>query len=138
MRNTLDADVRAFAGRLVAAALPAAEAMAEADPRVPRGTKPHPGPRVVDSFRFGPQSARGSRITAKARNVAPHAEYTDRGAAPHEIRPRSARVLRFEVGGQVVFAKRVQHPGNEPRPWFEAVVGDAWERALRSAVLVVR
>lgn len=33
------------------------------------------------------------------------------GTRPHLIRPRRASVLRFEVGGRVVFAKLVRHPG---------------------------
>lgn len=33
------------------------------------------------------------------------------GTRPHVIRPRRAKALRFEVGGEVVFAKRVRHPG---------------------------
>lgn len=33
------------------------------------------------------------------------------GTKPHVIRPRRASALRFELGGRVVFAKRVNHPG---------------------------
>ncbi|MFF3096828.1 hypothetical protein [Streptomyces cyaneofuscatus] len=33
------------------------------------------------------------------------------GTRPHVIRPRRASVLRFELGGRTVFAKRVNHPG---------------------------
>lgn len=139
VRNGLPDDIARHAARIVSAAAPAAEAMAAVDPRVPRGTKPHPGPRVVDSFRVGAGGAsrRGTKLVVKAQNLAPHAEYTDRGASPHEIRPRSARVLRFEAGGGIVFAKRVQHPGNAPGRWFEPVMGQAWDRALASAVLLV-
>ncbi|MGW1501186.1 hypothetical protein ACWCQW_21845 [Streptomyces mirabilis] len=37
------------------------------------------------------------------------------GTRPHIIRPRRAKgVLRFEVDGQVVFAKVVRHPGTRP------------------------
>lgn len=35
------------------------------------------------------------------------------GARPHIIRPRSKQVLRFNVGGRVVFARVVHHPGNK-------------------------
>ncbi|MGD9485749.1 hypothetical protein WDH52_21265 [Streptomyces sp. TRM70308] len=33
------------------------------------------------------------------------------GTRPHVIRPRRAKALRFDMGGWVVFAKRVNHPG---------------------------
>jgi hypothetical protein len=40
------------------------------------------------------------------------------GAKPHVIRPRSKKYLRFVVGGTVVFATRVHHPGNRPNPYL--------------------
>jgi hypothetical protein len=36
------------------------------------------------------------------------------GTRPHLIRPRRAKALRFEVGGDVVFTKLVRHPGTRP------------------------
>lgn len=42
---------------------------------------------------------------------APYAGYVEFGTAPHEIRPRSAKALRFTIGSQVVFARVVHHPG---------------------------
>ncbi len=36
------------------------------------------------------------------------------GTRPHIIRPRRAKALRFEVGGEVVFARKVRHPGTRP------------------------
>ncbi|WP_284576856.1 hypothetical protein [Streptomyces sp. 2P-4] len=36
------------------------------------------------------------------------------GTRPHLIRPRRRKALRFEVGGDVVFAKLVRHPGTKP------------------------
>lgn len=44
------------------------------------------------------------------------------GARPHVIRPRNARALRFEVNGRVVFAQRVNHPGNAPNPFLRNAV----------------
>ncbi len=34
------------------------------------------------------------------------------GARPHIIRPRRAKALRFVIGGRVVFARKVNHPGS--------------------------
>jgi hypothetical protein len=45
------------------------------------------------------------------------------GTRPHLIRPRRARALRFTVGGDVVFAKLVRHPGTR--------ANDFMGRALR-------
>ncbi len=35
------------------------------------------------------------------------------GSRPHEIRPKSARILSFTSGGTKVFARRVRHPGTK-------------------------
>lgn len=37
--------------------------------------------------------------------------YEHDGTPPHVIRARRKKALRFQVGGQVVFRKQVQHPG---------------------------
>jgi hypothetical protein len=36
------------------------------------------------------------------------------GTRPHIIRPRRAKALRFDAGGQVVFAAYARHPGTRP------------------------
>lgn len=54
---------------------------------------------------------------------APYAAPVHEGARPHVIRPRYARALRFEVaGGRVVFAQRVNHPGNRAQPFLSNAV----------------
>jgi hypothetical protein len=42
----------------------------------------------------------------------PAVHYVLNGARPHLIRPRRAKALRFEVGGDVVYTKLVRHPGS--------------------------
>ena len=42
---------------------------------------------------------------------APYAAVVEFGSRPHPIFPRHAQALRFEVGGRVVFARYVRHPG---------------------------
>jgi hypothetical protein len=49
------------------------------------------------------------------------------GTRPHEIVPRSAKALRFETDGKVVFAARAQHPGTAPDPFFDHGVARAEE-----------
>lgn len=40
------------------------------------------------------------------------------GAAPHIIRPRKKKALKFKVDGRTVFARLVRHPGNKRRPFL--------------------
>lgn len=40
------------------------------------------------------------------------------GTSPHEIIPRNAQVLRFTIGGTVVFATHVSHPGTKPNRYL--------------------
>ena len=46
-----------------------------------------------------------------------YAHFPARGTRPHVILPRRARALRFVVDGEVVFARRVFHPGVKPNPY---------------------
>jgi hypothetical protein len=48
------------------------------------------------------------------------------GTRPHVIRPRkSGGTLRFTVGGKVVFAKSVHHPGTRPNPYLTRFLYEA-------------
>lgn len=51
----------------------------------------------------------------------PYAEAQAYGARPHLIRARRASALRFYWPrvGRVVFFKQVNHPGNQPNPWWK-------------------
>lgn len=43
----------------------------------------------------------------------PAATYVLYGTQPHDIRPKTKKVLRFKMGGLVVYAKVVHHPGTK-------------------------
>lgn len=62
------------------------------------------------------------RIDTGVSADAPYAAPVHEGARPHVIRPRHARVLRFEVEGRVVFARRVNHPGQRAQPFLTNAV----------------
>lgn len=63
------------------------------------------------------------RIDSGVSADAPYAGPVHQGARPHVIRPRHARALRFEVdGGRIVFARRVNHPGNRAQPFLSNAV----------------
>ncbi|TXH11858.1 MAG: hypothetical protein E6R04_00035 [Spirochaetes bacterium] len=40
------------------------------------------------------------------------------GTKPHAITSHEGRVMRFNVGGMVVYAKKTHHPGTAPNPYL--------------------
>lgn len=68
----------------------------------------------------------GRGLAAYVVSEHPATQYVIYGTRPHIIRPRRARALRFEVGGRVVYAAYVRHPGTRPN--------DFLGRALREAL----
>lgn len=66
---------------------------------------------------------RGGNLIARVgvnpgRDRVGYAYFQHEGTQPHIIVPRRAKLLRFRVGGKVVFAKRVRHPGTRPNPYL--------------------
>ena len=49
----------------------------------------------------------------------PYLGYHLYGAPPHVIRVRRRKALRFEMNGEIVFAKKVNHPGNAANPFLQ-------------------
>lgn len=47
------------------------------------------------------------------------------GTRPHVIRPVRAEALRFTVGGRVVFAKIVHHPGTKANNFLATAIREA-------------
>lgn len=48
-----------------------------------------------------------------------YGEFVREGTKPHEIVPVNAQALRFEIGGKIIFARRVQHPGSRANPYHK-------------------
>ena len=92
------------------------------------------------------------RVTAtQAETIASadYAVYVERGTRAHEIRPRNRKALRFpasggdarlsgsvRTGGNVRFAKRVQHPGTKAKPFMVPGAKKAIEGAGLKATLI--
>lgn len=49
---------------------------------------------------------------------------------PWPIVPRHKKALRFTVGGKVVFATHVMHPGLKPRPWLSTAASESKQEIL--------
>ena len=56
--------------------------------------------------------------------------YVRDGTKPHIITPKTAKMLRFTINGNVVFARIVHHPGTKPNRFDERTITRA-EPALR-------
>lgn len=72
---------------------------------------------------------------------APYAQWIEAGSKEHEIKARRARFLRFEQNGQVVFRKRVFHPGTKAarfmqsaRDTSEGVANQYLEAGINAAI----
>lgn len=50
------------------------------------------------------------------------------GSDPYEIFPRVAKALRFEISGQVIFAKSVLHPGIAGSKYIEGSIAQTESR----------
>ena len=72
---------------------------------------------------------RGPVLTVTVESPLVQAATTNSGARPHVIVPRRRQALRFRVGGRVVYARRVNHPGNRGTHWFDRAMGE-WRRAV--------
>lgn len=84
----------------------------------------------VDVINF---TAGTAQLGATAVATTPQAKWTDEGTEAHTIRPRNKKLLRFRVGGRIVFAKVVHHPGNEGTRWFSNTGPREWSGALQRA-----
>jgi len=67
--------------------------------------------------------------------TAPYAEDVNFGATPHIILPKAAQVLKFQMGGKTVFAKRVNHPGFQGR-FFSMNVGSLASQILNEELML--
>ena len=57
-----------------------------------------------------------------------YGEFVREGTQPHVIVPKQANALRFLIGGQTIFAMKVNHPGNKPNPYHKRVLAQLTPR----------
>ena len=75
-------------------------------------------------------SIRRKNATARRATVEAHfsANFVDAGTKRHTIVPKKAKGLYFTDGGQTVFAKRVDHPRTQARPFKVRAAHEALRR----------
>lgn len=57
-------------------------------------------------------------VTWEILSPALYSKFVEEGTRPHDIRPVNAQALRFVIGGRLVFASVVHHPGGRPYPFM--------------------
>lgn len=68
---------------------------------------------------------RGRDLSAVIASTHPATRYVVNGTRPHLIRPVRAQALRFTVGGRLVFARLVHHPGTQPNDFLSKALREA-------------
>lgn len=54
--------------------------------------------------------------------------FLEYGTQPHVIEPVRAKALRFEIDGEVIFAKLVHHPGTRPLGFVRLLRDEVWQK----------
>lgn len=75
--------------------------------------------RLRSSIRMEPPRLFSLRPSVKIGSDVFYAPFVNDGTRPHIIRPKNKQYLRFTVGGRVVYAKVVHHPGTKPNPFLD-------------------
>lgn len=76
---------------------------------------------IPEGIFVGPVVDKSVTITS----LNPHSLLVHNGSRRHKIVPRSKQYLRFRVGGRVVFARAVSHPGYKGDPFLTRALRDA-------------
>ena len=69
---------------------------------------------IPDGIEVGPVI--GNKVSVISTN--PHTLFVHNGTRKHIILPRTKQFLRFTVGGRVVYARVVHHPGTKANPFL--------------------
>lgn len=85
---------------------------------------------IVRSLEASAPAGDGFRFSLTVGSPAPQALWTEEGTRPHLIVANRARVLRFEVGGETIYRRSVNHPGTPAQHWFAQPMPERWRSAL--------
>lgn len=61
-------------------------------------------------------------LTATVYVTAEYGRYVEEGTAPHEIKPKKGKFLKFPGRNGAVFTTRVSHPGTKAQPYMQPAV----------------
>jgi hypothetical protein len=110
---------------------PIGKSWADETVRRARGAVPVKTGRLQRSIRVRNASQRKATVAAHYT-----AAFVDAGTMEHTIVPRQAKTLKFNIGSQTVFAKKVRHPRTAARPFRARVAREALERTPLAQELI--
>ena len=91
------------------------------------------------------QTVQDSPLIGKVIVGQPYGKYIEYGTKPHTIVPKNASVLAFPIGGSMVFATSVNHPGTKAKPFMTPAIEknrtyimDQFNRAMQSVVNILK
>lgn len=87
----------------------------------PNSTRDYTHTHLRDSFNAS-VVLQGSTATIRLVSSAPYVNFVLQGTRPHVILPTTGQFLTFQVGGQWVFARQVNHPGTKENPFVGRAV----------------
>lgn len=61
-------------------------------------------------------------------------KYIEFGTNPHIIQPANKKALAFEIDGEMIFAKKVDHPGTRPNPFIRNVLNTQLPRIIKQVM----
>jgi hypothetical protein len=75
-------------------------------------------------------SIRRRNATQRKATVVAHytAYFIDKGTKAHSEKPKKAKALRFERGGNTIFSRKVDHPRTAARPFRERAAREGLRR----------
>ena len=84
--------------------------------------------RLRGSVRRTNATVSGTSVESTIGTNVKYAAVHEYGTGPYKIRPKSGKALRFFAGGNVVFARHVNHPGFPARGMFAAGLQERADR----------
>lgn len=85
-------------------------------------------PRKTGKLSLGWRQTKVGNLQVIIENDVEYASFVINGTKAHTITPRSANALSFQMNGNTIFAKRVNHPGTSPNDFVDRSIENVESR----------